>query len=98
MDCVEGMKGDEKVILTLTFRNCNLMLMFLIEHQTQECVVAVLDWLKSALGAESFKRLFPVILTDGGSEFAARKAIENLSDGTQVTTVFYCKTPKLIKK
>jgi IS30 family transposase len=90
MDCVEGMKGEEKVILTLTFRNCNLMLMFLMDHQTQECVLAVFDWLKSALGAEHFKRLFPVILTDGGSEFAAREAMENLCDGSQGTTVFYC--------
>ena len=90
MDCVEGMKGEEKVILTFTFRNCNLMLMFLMEHQTQECVVVVFDWLKSVLGADSFKKLFPVILTDGGSEFAAREAMEYLSDGTQVTTVFYC--------
>ena len=90
MDCVEGMKGEEKVILTFTFRNCNLMLMFLMDHQTQECVVAVFDWLKSVLGVDSFKKLFPVILTDGGSEFAAREAMENLSDGTQITTVFYC--------
>ena len=33
MDCVEGKKGDSRSILTLTFRNCNLMLMFLLEYQ-----------------------------------------------------------------
>ena len=30
MDCVEGKKGESKAILTFTFRNCNLMLMFLL--------------------------------------------------------------------
>ena len=35
MDCVEGKKGESKAILTFTFRNCNLMLMFLLEYQDQ---------------------------------------------------------------
>lgn len=90
MDCVEGKKGEEKVVLTLTFRSCNLMLMFLLERQSQECVLKVFDKLEELLGAETFKKLFPVILTDGGSEFAAREAMETLSDGSNGTIIFYC--------
>ncbi len=90
MDCVEGKKGEEKVVLTLTFRSCNLMLMFLLERQSQECVIKVFDKLEELLGAETFKKLFPVILTDGGSEFAAREAMETLSDGSNGTIIFYC--------
>ena len=90
MDCVEGKKGESKAILTFTFRNCNLMLMFLLEYQDQECVLEVFVWLETVLGQEAFKKLFPVILTDGGSEFSARKEMEEFCDGSKSTTIFYC--------
>lgn len=90
MDCVEGKKTDKKTLLTLTFRNCNLMLMFLLENQDQECVLEVFTWLESVLGKKVFRRLFPVILTDGGSEFSAREELEEFCDGSKATTVFYC--------
>ncbi len=89
MDCVEGIKGG-KVLLTMLFRNCNLMLMFLLENQNQECVLEVFIWLETVLGQSTFKKLFPVILTDGGSEFSARKEMEEFCDGSKSTTVFYC--------
>ena len=90
MDCVEGRKGESKTLLTFTFRNCNLMLMFLLEHQNQDCVLEVFIWLETVLGQDSFKKLFPVILTDGGSEFSAREEMEEFCDGSKSTTVFYC--------
>ena len=90
MDCVEGKKGDSRSILTFTFRNCNLMLMFLLEYQDQECVLEVFVWLETILGKEIFKKLFPVILTDGGSEFSAREEMEEFCDGSKSTTIFYC--------
>ena len=55
MDCVEGKKGESRSILTFTFRNCNLMLMFLLEYQDQECVLEVFVWLETVLGQEAFK-------------------------------------------
>ena len=90
MDCVEGKKGESKTLLTFTFRNCHLMLIFLLENRDQECVSEVFIWLETVLGKESFKRLFPVILTDGGSEFSAREDMETFSDGSASTKVFYC--------
>ncbi|MDD3360328.1 MAG: IS30 family transposase [Hespellia sp.] len=90
MDCVEGKQCESPTILTFTFRNCNLMLMFLMENQDQECVLEVFIWFETVLGQEAFKRLFPVILTDGGSEFSARTEMEEFCDGTKSTTVFYC--------
>ncbi len=90
MDCVEGMKGESCALLTFTFRNCNLMLMFLLEYQDQECVLEVFVWLETVLGQDAFKKLFPVILTDGGSEFSAREEMEKFCDGSKSTTVFYC--------
>lgn len=90
MDCVEGKKGEHRALLTFTFKNCNLMLIFLLEYQDQECVLEVFIWLETILGKEAFRKLFPVILTDGGSEFAARTEMEEFCDGSKSTTVFYC--------
>lgn len=90
MDCVESKEGEHRALLTFTFRNCNLMLMFLLEYQDQECVLEVFIWLETVLGKAKFRKLFPVILTDGGSEFSARSEIEEFSDGSKSTTVFYC--------
>jgi IS30 family transposase len=91
MDCVEGNKDGHKVLLTLTFRKTNLMLIFLLENQTQEEVLKVFSWLEEKLGTDRFKSLFEVILTDGGSEFSDREGMETSQDGKkQRTIVFYC--------
>ena len=91
MDCVEGNAEGHKVLLTFTFRKTNLMLIFLLENQTQEEVLKVFTWLEAKLGTARFKKLFEVILTDGGSEFADRIGIETATDGkAQRTIVLYC--------
>ena len=91
MDCVEGNAEGRKVLLTFTFRRTNLMLIFLLDSQTQEAVLRVFSFLEAELGTELFKHLFEIILTDGGSEFSDRTGMENSSDGkTQRTTVYYC--------
>lgn len=90
MDCVEGASGDDKALLTFVWRNCNLMLIFLLESQDQECVSEVFVWLEDKLGQELFKKLFPIILTDGGSEFADREDLEHFCNGAPSTTVYYC--------
>ena len=91
MDCVEGKAEGHKVLLTFTFRRTNLMLIFLLDSQTQEEVLRVFSFLEAELGTDRFKHLFEVILTDGGSEFSDRTGMETSSDGkTQRTTVYYC--------
>ena len=90
MDCVEGNKNSHKVLLTFTFRSTHLMLLFLLEEQTQKEVRKVFDWLEDQLGTECFHKLFEIILTDGGSEFSDRTAMETAADGSQRTSVYYC--------
>ncbi|ENY98956.1 hypothetical protein HMPREF1093_00166 [Hungatella hathewayi 12489931] len=75
MDCVEGKKGESRVILTFTLRNYHLMFMFHLEYQDQECVLKVFVWLKTVHRKKPLK-LLSVILTDGGSGFSARKEME----------------------
>ena len=90
MDCVEGKKNGKKVLLTFTFRRTALMLIFLLEAQTKEEVHRVVDWLEEKLGTEVFRKLFEVILTDGGGEFSGREYLEASSVKGRRTTVFYC--------
>jgi len=97
MDTVEGTKGGN-VILTLLFRHCNLMTMFLLESNTQECVSNVFNALEIALGSEGFKQLFPIILTDNGSEFKNPLSIERNAYGDVRTRIFYCDPHKSWQK
>lgn len=79
MDTVEGRKGG-KCLFTLFFRSCSYMLIFLLESQTQAEVKRVFDELTVQLGLELFHYLFPVILTDGGSEFQNPASLEYADD------------------
>lgn len=89
MDTVEGKKGG-KVLLTLFFRNSSLMLGFLLDACTQSAVKQVFDQLYESLGAEVFKKTFPVILTDNGSEFKAPELLERDEQGNRRTRLFFC--------
>lgn len=89
MDTVHGGHGG-KTLLTLFFRNTSLMLIFLLDACTQEEVEYVFDDLYHSLGDEAFKSLFPVILTDNGSEFKAPDSIEFDAHHRRRTHLYYC--------
>jgi len=95
MDTVEGARGG-KALLTLIFNPSSFMLAFLIDAKTSACVLgvfaAIVGKLRERYGdgwREVFARLFPVILTDNGSEFSNPAAVES-DDGGRLTFVFYC--------
>ena len=92
MDSVIGKKGvDEKVLLTIHIVNCHLMLAFIRERNSTASVIEVFDKLKLKLGHDDFSRIFPVILTDNGSEFSDPIPIEmDRPTGEILTQVFYC--------
>lgn len=89
MDTVEGQKGG-KVLLTLLFRNSTIMLAFLLDEKTQKCVGETLNSLSESLGTETFQKLFPVILTDNGSEFLNTGELECDIWGEIKTRIYYC--------
>jgi IS30 family transposase len=90
MDTVEGKKGTSSCFLTMLFRNCKLMLMFLLKEQTQEEVIRIFDYLTDVLGIELFQKLFEVILTDNGHEFQNRLRLECNENGEIRTKIYYC--------
>jgi IS30 family transposase len=89
MDTVLGGRGG-KVLLTMMFKSCDLMLAFMRDRNTSQSVIDCFNILQESLGLEQFKTLFPVILTDNGSEFSNPNALEFDTDGNRRTRIFYC--------
>jgi len=96
MDTVIGRQGG-KVLLTLSFANCSFLLAYLREANTSRSTTDIFQKLWEKLGKKSFMELFPVILTDNGSEFSNPTAIEfgpedsqSCEEGNRRTHLFYC--------
>lgn len=89
MDTVEGRKGG-KILQTLFWRQEKLMLAYLLESKEMANTVGTLDRLEEVLGEEAFRVMFPVILTDNGTEFADPDLFESSEDGRRRTNLFYC--------
>ena len=90
MDTVKGCREQGKRMLTMLFVEQNLMLSFLMRDGKADTVVEQFDWLTAALGLDTFRKLFPVILTDNGSEFKHTREIEFTVDGQRRTRIYYC--------
>lgn len=90
MDTVIGQADDSKCIMTLYFRNCKLMLLFLIKKYKPSEVTKVFEKLREKIGDDLYKKLFEVILTDNGWEFSKPDDIEiNYETGEKLISVFY---------
>lgn len=90
MDTVKGGRDKGKCLLTFLFRSCSFMIVILLPDCTQRSVINAINNLTEALGIRTFKKYFPVILTDNGSEFKNPWDIEKTESGTHRTYVFYC--------
>lgn len=89
MDSVIGSAGG-KVLLTIHFVKTEFMLAFLRDRNTAASVADVFDRLYWILGPDRFMDLFPVILTDNGSEFSDPRTLEADAEGNPRTKIFYC--------
>jgi len=89
MDSVIGRVGG-KVLLTMLFKNCDLMLAFIRNRNTSQSVIDCFNDIYALIGADLFSTLFPVILCDNGSEFSNPKALEFDAQGVRRTNIFYC--------
>jgi len=89
MDSVIGRIGG-KVLLTMMFKSCDLMLAFIRDRNTSQSVIDVFNHIDETLGRETFSRLLTVCLADNGSEFSNPKALEYDEQGNSRTRLFYC--------
>lgn len=86
MDTVVGPLGtSRKALLTLYWPQANFLLVYLLDDRRSANVISVFKMLRTILSQEQFKRLFPVLLTDRGSEFTNPSKIE-----AGLTRLFYC--------
>lgn len=92
IDTVESKSaGEHKCFLTVHFTAFRFMLVFLLEKKNKENVSAVFRRLRSRLGNENYKKLFPLILTDRGTEFCDPEVIEvDENTGELISRVFFC--------
>ena len=81
-----------KVLLTVFFVETSLMLAFLKDSNISKSLIDIYDELYNRLEEQDFQKLFPIILTDNGSEFSNPKSIEYGPDGKgfQRTRIYYC--------
>lgn len=97
MDTVKGGIAGS-VLLTIHFVSCGFMIAFLRPANTSKSVIDVFDTLDKLLGRETFRTLFPAILTDNGSEFSNPMRLEFDKGGERRTHIFYAKETVLTRK
>ena len=89
MDTVIGSKGG-KVLQTIYWRSEKLMIAFLLENKEMSGTTETFNALEDRLGRDVFCKLFPVVLTDNGLEFADPCLFECGRDGNRRMKLFYC--------
>ena len=91
MDTLIGAVGG-KVVMTLHFVNVDFMIGILLNNKTAVEAGSKIQALKEKLSEKgvSFGKIFPILLTDNGGEFADVFAFENNPAGEPETRVFYC--------
>ena len=89
MDLVIGRVGG-KCLLTLHFPEAAFMAAYLVDDKCAESTLKVFRWLWERLGPDLFRKLFPLILTDNGTEFSSPSGIELDPDGNRRSWVFFC--------
>ena len=90
MDTVKSARGCYKTLLTFILPESEFFLAFLMPHAGEKDVLNIFDYLTRQLGANTFSKIFPVILTDNGVEFKNPDALEFTENGVRRTRIFYC--------
>ena len=91
MDTVVGLKSDRRCLLTLYLRAFRFQLALPMPDKTAASTGSALDMLEKA-APKAFRRLFPLLLTDNGAEFADCGGIErsSLDPAARRCSAFYC--------
>ncbi|WP_417575424.1 IS30 family transposase [Paratractidigestivibacter sp.] len=91
MDTVEGCAADSARLLTLYHRPTSFQLAVPVADGTCASALAGIGLVRDALGEEGVRRVFRLVATDNGSEFADEAAIAGLlGEREGETRLFYC--------
>ena len=91
MDTVIGKRQENKVLLTIFFRETHFMLIFLLEKKNVKCVNERISYLKDILGIKLYAKAFRIFLTDNGCEFFDPLNFEiDYDKNRKICNLFYC--------
>lgn len=92
IDTVEGPKElSKKCLLTIHFTTTHFMMAYLLDSKEKSEVSRIFKYLQKTLGKDLYQKLFPIILTDRGTEFLNVDSIECFyEDGEQISHIFFC--------
>jgi len=91
MDFLGSIKSDSNSILSLIIVELHFVILFIIENKNSSKVNELFNYLEALLGRATFKKVFPVILTDRDPSFSNFLAIEdNQQTSEERTKIFYC--------
>lgn len=91
MDTVEGTKHDTQRLLTLHHRPSHFQFALPIEDGSCESVEKALEMIRDILGGkDAMERVFGVVLTDNGSEFADENSLAKIFGEKDTPKLFYC--------
>ena len=91
MDFLGSIKTDSKSILTLIIPELHFVFLFIIENKNAKKVVDTINFIQNLIGIESFKEVFPSILTDRDPSFSDIEGIEfDPNTGELRTKLFFC--------
>ena len=75
---------------TFLLEKPSFMIGFLHTQKSSESMARSINTLQDRLGKELFSKLFPVLLTDRGSEFEMHRLFEFDASGNSRLNIFYC--------
>lgn len=91
MDFLGSIKTDSKSILTLIIPELHFVFLFIVNNKNAKKVVDTFNFIQNLIGIESFKEVFPSILTDRDPSFSDIEGIEFDPDtGELRTKLFFC--------
>ena len=83
---------------TFIFADARMMIGRLHQEKTSASMASTLDLFEERLGPVLFRRLFPILLADRGSEFEMFSLFEKDKDGSDRLRIFYCDPMQSSKK
>jgi len=90
---------DGPYIQTLLFKRINFMIGFIHQEKTSSSMATTFDQLEKLLGYDIFIQLFPLLLTDRGSEFCKHNLFEYSGiTGEFRLNIFYCDPMRATQK
>jgi len=75
---------------TFLFEKTAFMIGFIHTEKTSDSMAERINWLQETLDTELFSKIFPVLLTDRGTEFEKWKLFELDRTGNTRLNIFYC--------